>query len=65
MTALVPSVLSGGVFHGSWWIWGYLDPGTGSMLFQILIAGLLSALFCVRTSYLNIKNTLFKHHDKV
>ena len=24
--------------------WAYLDPGSGSMLFQVLIAGLLSAL---------------------
>jgi hypothetical protein len=44
--------------------WAYLDPGTGSMLFQVLIAGLLSALFCVKTSYLSLRNALFKNHDK-
>ncbi|HZW30995.1 MAG TPA: hypothetical protein VFF52_09830 [Isosphaeraceae bacterium] len=30
-------------------LWGYLDPGTGSMLFQVLVAGLLSASFFLRS----------------
>jgi len=30
-------------------IWGYLDPGTGSMMLQIALAGVLSASFCLKT----------------
>jgi hypothetical protein len=63
MMSIMASVLSSGVFQGSQ-IWAYLDPSTGSMLFQVLMAGLLSALFCARSSYLNLKNALFKHHNK-
>lgn len=37
----------------------YLDPGTGSYFFQLLIAGLLGSLFFVRTAIKKIK-ALFK-----
>lgn len=30
-------------------LWGYLDPGSGSVALQILLAGLLSAGFCLRS----------------
>jgi hypothetical protein len=30
-------------------VWGYLDPGSGSLALQILLAGLLSAGFCLRS----------------
>jgi hypothetical protein len=30
-------------------LWAYLDPGTGSMVFQILIAGLLSSAFFLKS----------------
>jgi hypothetical protein len=30
-------------------IWAYLDPGTGSMMLQVLLAGLLSASFFAKT----------------
>lgn len=39
----------------------YLDPGTGSYLFQILIAGLLGSLFFVK----NIINKIKKLFKKV
>jgi hypothetical protein len=29
-------------------LWGYLDPGSGSVALQILLAGVLSAGFCLR-----------------
>jgi hypothetical protein len=29
--------------------WGYLDPGTGSMVLQILLAGMLSSIFFVKS----------------
>ena len=35
--------------------YAYLDPGTGSYLFQLLIAGLLGGLFYFRSSFSKIK----------
>jgi hypothetical protein len=29
--------------------WGYLDPGSGSMMLQVLLAGLLSSSFFVKS----------------
>jgi hypothetical protein len=29
--------------------WGYLDPGTGSMVLQVLLAGVLSTSFFVKS----------------
>lgn len=34
----------------------YLDPGSGSYLLQLLIAGILGSLFVVRASWDRIKN---------
>lgn len=45
-------------------LWAYLDPGSGSMLFQMLIAGLLSAFFCARSSYGYLKDLLFAKQPK-
>lgn len=36
----------------------YLDPGTGSYLLQLLIAGLLGALFVIKMFFFRIKETL-------
>ena len=44
--------------------WAYLDPGSGSMLFQVLIAGLLSALFCARSALFELKSAWFGDHQK-
>ncbi len=33
----------------------YIDPGTGSYLFQMLMAGLLGSLFAVKMAWRNIK----------
>ncbi len=33
----------------------YLDPGTGSYLFQILIAGLIGGLFAIKIFWVKIK----------
>ncbi len=30
-------------------LWGYLDPGMGSMVFQVLLASVLSASFFVKS----------------
>ncbi len=34
----------------------YLDPGSGSYLLQLLIAGLVGSLFVIRASWDRIKN---------
>jgi hypothetical protein len=31
-------------------LWAYLDPGSGSLLFQMMIAGLLSGAYVLRTT---------------
>ena len=44
----------------------YLDPGSGSYLLQLLIAGLLGSLFVVRASWGKIKTffrKLFSRRD--
>lgn len=30
-------------------LWAYLDPGMGSMVLQVLLAGLLSSAFFIKT----------------
>ena len=37
-------------------ILAYLDPGSGSFLFQILIAGLLAGLYATKTSWSRIQD---------
>jgi hypothetical protein len=44
-------------------LWAYLDPGTGSMLFQVLIAGLLSSLFFVKSTYLQLREVVLGRRD--
>ena len=36
--------------------YAYIDPATGSYLFQILLAGLLGAMFAVKMFWKSIKN---------
>jgi TRAP-type C4-dicarboxylate transport system permease small subunit len=38
----------------------YLDPGSGSMLFQMLLAGIVGALFAVRIFWRKIKGIFVK-----
>ena len=42
----------------------YLDPGTGSYLFQVLIAVGLGALFVIRTYWARIKEFLARRHHR-
>jgi hypothetical protein len=42
----------------------YLDPGSGSYLLQLLIAGLLGGMFVIRASWDKIKN-FFRRGPKV
>lgn len=36
--------------------YAYLDPGTGSYLFQVLIAGFVGGAFFIKTFWKNISN---------
>lgn len=36
--------------------YAYIDPGTGSYLFQMLMAGLLGSAFALKMAWRNIKN---------
>jgi hypothetical protein len=35
-------------------LFAYIDPGSGSMLFQILMAGLLGGLYAIKTFWRQI-----------
>lgn len=37
-------------------ICAYLDPGTGALIFQMIIAGFLGGLFAMKLFWSNIKN---------
>jgi hypothetical protein len=41
----------------------YLDPGTGSFVFQILISGVVGGLYTIKTYWRNIKG-FFKKDNK-
>ena len=38
--------------------WSYLDPGTGSMMLQILLAGALSTSFFVKSWFRQIREVV-------
>jgi hypothetical protein len=43
----------------------YLDPGSGSLLLQVLIAGMFSSLFFFKSSLVMVRTSvgrLFKNH---
>jgi hypothetical protein len=64
---MVSWMVSLAVGHGpdvSPWFWACVDPGSGSMLFQVLIAELLSALLCARSALFELRSTLFGDHEK-
>ncbi len=48
--------------------WAYLDPGTGSMIFQALCAAFVGALFSIKMFWGNIKgfftSLLKRSHDQ-
>ncbi len=46
----------------------YLDPGTGSFILQMLVAGFLGAMLYIKLAWSNIKvylSGLFKSHKQV
>ncbi len=40
--------------------WAYIDPSTGSYIIQMLVAGLLGALFVLKTYWRNVKGFFSK-----
>lgn len=40
--------------------YAYLDPGTGSMIIQMAIAGIVSALFTIKMYWYRIKAAVYK-----
>ncbi len=66
-TVMVPqltSLLISGIASSSAPVWAYLDPGSGSMLFQVLIAGLLSTMFCAKSFLAQLRASLFRPHKR-
>ncbi|MEX0805233.1 MAG: hypothetical protein WD688_18210 [Candidatus Binatia bacterium] len=45
--------------------YGYLDPGSGSYLFQIMLASLVGAAFAVKTYWIKIKEFVKKLFHKI
>ncbi len=43
--------------------WAYLDPGTGSMMLQLLVAGVAGALVVIKAYWYRLKN-LFSREKK-
>jgi hypothetical protein len=60
--ALAPSELAGTVAIGivalTVELEAYIDPGTGSYLFQLAIAGLLAALYTIKRYWHTIRDTV-------
>ncbi len=44
--------------------WAYLDPGTGSMLVQMLIGGVAGSLFIIKLYYGRLKSFLLRRSQK-
>jgi hypothetical protein len=49
MTLITSAVLVTTTFGSLPHVWGYLDPGSGSMILQVLFAGMLSSAFFLKS----------------
>ncbi len=56
--------VSGGLGMSSPLIFAYLDPGSGSLLFQMLIAALLSSMYFFRSTVGSLKNFFSRELSK-
>jgi len=45
-------------------LWAYLDPGMGSMVLQVLVAGLLSSSFFLKTWFRQVRETVWARTRK-
>jgi hypothetical protein len=41
-------------------VWAYLDPGTGSLFLQMMIAGLLSGMYFANSAVRFVMTSVFK-----
>lgn len=48
---------------GNYLVIGYIDPGTGSLLLQTLIAGILGLLYYFRAALKKIASWLFRRRN--
>ncbi len=49
MTFFTPAALVASLFGSFPHVWSYLDPGSGSMVLQVLFAGMLSGAFFLKS----------------
>jgi hypothetical protein len=49
MTLMTSAALVTTAFGSLPHVWGYLDPGSGSMILQVLFAGMLSSAFFLKS----------------
>lgn len=45
-------------------VWAYLDPGSGSMMLQILLASVLSSVFFMKSWFRHIRDELLLRNKK-
>jgi hypothetical protein len=45
-------------------LYAYLDPGTGSLIIQALIAGIVGVLYVIKIYWQKIKSLFIKESDK-
>ena len=45
-------------------VWGYLDPGAGSMMLQILLASTLSSAFFLKSWFRQVRGVLLIRNKK-
>jgi hypothetical protein len=43
------------IFSGNWVVFAYVDPGTGSYLLQVALAGLLGAGYAIRHFWTGVR----------
>jgi hypothetical protein len=49
MIPVTSAALVTATFGSMPYVWGYLDPGSGSMILQVLFAGMLSGAFFLKS----------------
>jgi hypothetical protein len=45
-------------------VWAYLDPGSGSMMLQIMLASVLSSVFFMKSWFRHIRDELLVRNKK-
>ena len=58
--AIVPACMVGIMIGIPNLAYGYLDPGTGSVALQVVLAGVLGALFTIKSFYQRIRGSVVR-----